>query len=309
MKLSNSYIFIFAFILLGGFAISSNVMAANLLFNTSSTNLSANQDFNVDIAVDPAGQNLNAFEGEISFPSSLLSVKQIRDGDSIINFWVEQPHLSSSTDPNLSTIVWSGITPGGFQSVPSLSAINKGNIFSIVFSPLKTGNGQITADDIRFLINDGLGTPAKVSVLPMTFEIGNGTGAAALSIPKDMTPPEEFTPEITNDPSIFDNQHFLVFAADDKESGIDHYEVLETWFGWVSNNAKWTTAESPYLLKDQTLAGYIFVKAFDKSGNYRIETVAPLHPEIRYKYYFLWSIIILSLLIIGSLLWKKLKRK
>jgi len=281
--------------------------AASIFFNASST-VSVSQDFKVDIIVDPEGQNLNAFEGEMVFPTSLIKIERINDGDSIVNFWIDPPHAASSSDSEAGAIAWSGITPGGFQENSGINSIKTGKLFSVVFSPKKEGIAKINADNIKILLGDGLGTPAKVSVKPISLNITSQTGATA-TIAKDINPPEEFHPEVTNDPSIFNNQYFLVFAADDKESGIDHYEVLETWFGKAPSNADWITAESPYLIKNQTLGDYILVKAVDKSGNYRIETVAPIHPEVRYEYYFLWSIIILGILIAGSLLWKKLKRK
>ncbi len=281
--------------------------AALIVFNASST-IPANQDSKVDVIVDSEGQSLNAFEGTVSFPDSLLSIKQILNGNSIVSFWIEQPHLTSSTGSGIATISFSGITPGGFQEVPGLSTEKQGNLFSIIFSPKKEGMAEINADNVRILLGDGLGTPAKVSVKPLSLNIGSQTGMAA-PIAKDFNPPEEFHPQVVSDPSIFNGQYFLVFAADDKESGIDHYEVLETWFNGTPSNAGWATAESPYLIKDQSLAKYILVKAVDKFGNYRIETMTPVHPEIRYEYYLLWSIIILIILIIGSLLWKKLRRK
>jgi hypothetical protein len=307
MKHFSIYISIFSAILFSGFFFSSDTRAAVLIFETSSTVFSIGRDVKVDIVVDSEGQGLNAFEGRVSFPNSLLSLKQIHDGNSIISFWIERPRLSSA-DSDASTIAWSGITPGGFHEVPGFSAEKRGNLFSIIFSPRKEGTGRIEADNIRILLEDGQGTPAKVSSLPLFFKTKEGAGTVT-PIAEDTNRPEEFRPQIANDPLIFDNQNFLAFAASDKESGIDHYEVLETWFNRIPENAGWINAESPYLLKNQALDTYIFVKAVDKSGNYLIESVPPLHPEVRYKYYLLLGTIILAILAVGSLLWKKLKRK
>ena len=67
--------------------------------------------------------------------------------------------------------------------------------------------------------------------------------------------------------NIFDGKYFLVFATQDKGSGIDHYEVSE------DNGASFIPAVSPYLLKNQSLDTKIIVKAFDKKGNEKIAEV------------------------------------
>ena len=91
----------------------------------------------------------------------------------------------------------------------------------------------------------------------------------------DTLPPEPFEITIGQNPSIFAGQYFLTFAAVDKTSGIDHFEILETRKG----KGKWERGESPYLLKDQSLTSIIKVKAVDKAGNERIaEIVPPLNP-------------------------------
>ena len=71
----------------------------------------------------------------------------------------------------------------------------------------------------------------------------------------------------------------------DKQSGMDHFEVLEIRhdqeLGVVSDGVwdklmgkdkfspEWKTAEIPYLLEDQDLLSIIRVKAIDKAGNER----------------------------------------
>ena len=135
--------------------------------------------------------------------------------------------------------------------------------------------------------------------------IENGNKAPAV---KDKELPETFSPEVARDPDIFGGQWFAVFDTQDKISGIDHYEVLESKlkyhqlaFGF------WNRSESPYLLSDQKLESYIFIKAVDKSGNKRIETISPRNPIIWYKNPNMLIMIIGYLLLIAAI-WYFIKK-
>jgi hypothetical protein len=287
----------------------SHTQAATFIINGSSA-VPLNQDFKVDVMIDADGENLNAFEGAITFPNRLLKIKQMNDGDSIVSFWIERPHLASSTDPQIGKVAWSGITPQGFQSILGPYFGGKpGKLFSVVFAPGETGSGQITVLDLRALIGDGKGSSAKVSAAPFHFSI-NGTAEGNLPAHRDLNPPENFRPEIASDPSIWNGEYFLAFAAADKESGIGHYEILETR-NKERGTEDWTIAESPYLLKDQKLSSFIFVKAVDKAGNERTEKLEPLRPRgTWYENEILWIIIIGVLVVLGiNLLWKRKRKK
>ena len=290
--------------LLHGF---SEARAASLIIDGPSV-VSANQDFTADVMIDAAGENLNAFEETVIFPANLLKIKEIREGGSIVNFWIEKPKEDGNG------IKFSGITPGGFRGVLGTYAGEKpGKLFSIIFSAVKAGNGAITAGDVRILLEDGKGTPAETSVLPLRFSVEESGTASDSAQLRDINPPETFRPEIANNPAIFDNRHFLAFTATDKESGIDHYEILEVKSKQeMGNNAgNWIIAESPYLLKNQRLSDFIFVKAVDKAGNKRTEELQPLHPKKTwYENGTFWVIIVVVFGILNIVLsWKRKSKK
>jgi hypothetical protein len=131
----------------------------------------------------------------------------------------------------------------------------------------------------------------------------------------DATPPEDFKPEISKDPAIFEGKYFLSFATADKTSGVDHYEILEepqkNLLGriFTQNQHKtehettqnWKVGESPYLLEDQSLKTKILVKAVDKAGNEKISEIIP--PEKPFPYWII-PIIIICLVIIGWIIKK-----
>lgn len=290
--------------------VASSASAASFILNASST-VPVNQDFKVDFMIDTEGQNLNAFEGVIYFPNPLLEIKQINDGDSVVNFWVERPHFASSTDPLTDAIIWSGITPQGFQGMLGPYAGEKpGKLFSITFSPHGIGSGQITTSNLRALIEDGQGSPANVSAVPLSFAVNEASGKTVPAY-RDLNPPESFRSEIARDPTIFDGRYFLVFLTQDKETGIERYEVMESR-DKTGATGEWIRAESPYLLKDQGLSSFTFVKAVDKAGNERVEIIGPGNAGPgRYRNMTPWIIIITLIAFIAligySKKWKKEK--
>jgi hypothetical protein len=244
--------------------------AAEIYINSAtSTNgeFGINQQWKAEVFLDTAGENINAVEGKLLFPSDLLEAKTISDGNSAISLWIEKPALESD-----GRITFAGITPGGFN-------IRQGLIFSVIFSSKQAGNGTLSFSGSRALLNDGQGTAASLTASGSNFIISSQLPAPALPTVKDIYPPEEFLPKITSAPGIFDGQWFLVFATQDKGSGMAGYAVYETKQKQKNTkDIKWLPAESPYLLSDQTLSGYIYVKAVDQAGNERIEIISPRHP-------------------------------
>ena len=270
--------------------------AADISINTSKNSFSLGEDFLVNIFADTKDTSVNAIEGTLLFSPEFLELKEIRDGNSAINFWVEKPH-STENDK----VVFSGITTGGFSGKNEF-------LFSLVFRTKKTGDSNISFKDVQILENDGAGTKLPVNTSSFKFSISSEVNRSNIDNFKinDTSPPEDFSPAIASDPELFDGKYFLVFSTVDKGSGIDHYEVYESqWFFGGNNANQYVKAESPYLLKDQTLKSRIYVKAVDKSGNERIVKL-----EAQNKFgYFLQFIIIGIILTICIFFLKKILSK
>src|SRR3989344_3373636 len=194
------------------------------------------------IEVDTGLEDINALEGTLVLPES-LHVREIQTGNSVILMWVEEPRQTGNI------ITFAGITPGGFEGV----------------YPVFTIHGAFTKEDFeraRFesvvaLKNDGTGerVPVMLSLSLVAFK-------------GDTEPPEDFTPVIASDPNVFDGKYFLVFATQDKGTGIDRYEVREGRWGFFRE------VESPYLLKYQRLDRDAYVKAIDNAGKERVAVLA-----------------------------------
>jgi len=292
----NSLIFIaVAMFYVSGFTLQAQ--AAELSLFSDIKEFSIGQQFQVDLILDTENEEVNALEGKIIFPQDVLELKEIRDGNSIVNFWVDPVrNCVSNGVEKPDEICFSGITPGGYMG-------KEGLIFQAVFYAKKEGRGVIEIREPKILLNDGQGTAADVKISNFQFLISKQIPISQISIPeiKDNDLPEEFTPQIAADPAIFDGKWFLVFATQDKGSGVDHYEVCE-------GKRECVSAESPYLLQNQDLDEKIVVKAVDKSGNERITTLAAQKPAAWYKNYLILAIIILVIAIV-YLLWRAVKSK
>ncbi len=267
--------------------ISGSAQAAEFYFGAHSKEVGSGKAFEIGVLLNTQNQFINAVEGKIIFPDD-LEVVDILEGNSIINLWVERPHRDKNGE-----VFFSGIVPGGYLG-------ERGYLFSLVLRAKSTGQITITTSDERILLNDGEATSAPVNRAPIFLSVVEKTAIEAFLPPHDSDPPEAFTPIVAQDPNLFDNQYFVVFLTQDKGSGIDHYEILETrnpsaeLKGGKSEGTRgWRIGESPYLLQDQKLASFIFVKAVDRAGNERIAMLPPKNPLPWYKDYKLWIIIIL----------------
>ncbi|MFH1078163.1 MAG: cohesin domain-containing protein [Patescibacteria group bacterium] len=241
-------------------------------------------------------EDINAVEGTITFPSDALQLTEIHEANSIVSLWIEKPKLGSDGQ-----VAFSGIIPGGYQGP-------RGNLFSLIFTAKKEGDGAVEVKDAKVLLNDGKGTETALSIFPYQYTISETPGVSTVPSVNDEERPESFAPEISHDPNLLDNQWFVVFVTQDKGRGIERYEVKETKHRISGMFAKWTTADSPYLLQDQKLRSTVFVKAVDKAGHERIERMAPRNPLHWYEDYEIWILIILGLsvaLASSEYLWKR----
>ena len=96
--------------------------AATLYFDPANQEINLNEQFGVNFFLNTENEKINAIEGDLVFPEGLLELKEIRDGNSIINFWVERPKIKSNNQ-----IAFSGIIPGGYIG-------RKGLIFQLFFN-------------------------------------------------------------------------------------------------------------------------------------------------------------------------------
>lgn len=259
--------------------------AASIRVVTPEGPVKVGEEFFVPIILDTQGESVNAIEGNLAFPHSLLEIVDIESGDSIINFWIEKPQRQGAEK-----IIFSGITPGGFVGA-------KQNIFTVVFRAKELGLGNIHGSKFQVLRHDGMGTALPLEINTAWVQVNTSTSDNFFVQPQreDREIPENFNPFIIQDQHLFFGKYTLIFSSQDKGSGIDHYEVKE------GKTANYEVVESPYMLKNQALDTDIFIKAVDNFGNERIIVIEGENKISWYENYKKFGIIGTLLLFVGAL--------
>lgn len=303
----------FLFLLLVSFlSVPYISLAASLQLSSASSVLSPGQILQINCTLDTQAEYINAVEGKIEYPSDLLHLEKIIEGGSIISFWVEKPHLENGQ------IRFSGIIPGGYSG-------KNGQLFSLRFSVQAVNDdkiGNMSVKDAIILLNDGLGTETNAIIKNFDFQITSQNSPKSASTTEsfpmiiDYEQPEKFSPLLVRNENVFEGKYFVVFATQDKLSGLDHYEILET--KKMMQDMKddeilspasdgWEIANSPFVLSDQSLKSYIYIKAVDQSGNGRLAVLLPSEHVQWYEKIGFWVIIVgLVVIILGFIfLYKK----
>jgi hypothetical protein len=286
-------------------ASAQDAQAARLIFEKNSNRV-ANGIISISVKLDAEGENINAFEGAISFTPHLVLVS-VADTDVLAPMWHKPPALRDSL------LTFAGIIPGGYEG--SMSTAWKGTrperLMTLTFRALQTGTAKISLDNVQILLNDGKATPAAINPTePLTFEImpEHVARQAEDLIRTDLFPPEAFTPEIRREAAYLEGKYFVVFSAQDRQSGIDHYEIAELSIQVENSDPRlvWRVAQSPYILKDQTLSKFVYVKAVDRQGN---EAVVVIPPTVVGKASFTTLALFIIVLVAGGIALLLFKRK
>jgi len=269
-QIPNSFLLVSIGFLLVFFSVLPAAQAAEFTITTPKSTINTRQRVKIEVWLNGQGEPVNAFEGKISWPQDYFSLETVSDANSIVNFWLIKPGAD-----NGGNLAFAGIIPGGY-------ADSGGLLFSATLQAQRDGEASVVFKDLQALLNDGQGTAAKVSAVPLKLNLATST-PLLLDFPNpDNERPENFKPEISSSADLFNGQYFLVFTTQDKGSGLDYYEVVESRRELEERKIKpeaWVRAASPYLLKDQKLGSYIYVKAVDKNGNERLVSVAPIKPR------------------------------
>ncbi len=280
-----------AFFLLVFFVIPlSHATAALLYFDPGEVEVNRGDSITIGLRIDTdENECINTVDAVVHYDPSVRLV-DVSKGSSILNLWVENPVI----DEEKHTVTFAGGIPGGYcgriPGDPNLTNV----ILDLIFkSPgLSIGGGDSESARIwideraQVFLNDGLGTNAPLRLQDSKIILRKNAGPTVVDewrqdILDDKDLPSDFAISLSKLETAFSGRYFIVFNAIDKQSGIDHYEVMEEpitefhTFTWGRADAPWITHESPYVLLDQSLNSTIRVKAIDKAGNERIVTLVP----------------------------------
>jgi hypothetical protein len=286
----------FAFLFSVCFALPLTGQAAELFFEPREINTTVNHTEEVEIFLNTGdSENINALEINVEYPSEFLKLKDWSNGNSIINLWIKEP------ENNNETFSFQGIIPGGYSEKGGL-------LMTLYFEGIKEGLAEIKIkNNSQILLNDGLGTPTENSFLPAIINIKFSEKEPPKLEFTEKTPPEPFTPIISHSDEIYDGNYFLVFSTQDKNSGIDYYEISE-------GEEPFIIAQSPYLLRNQRLDEDIKIRAVDKAGNIRMEIIPVEKTEgkNKFKEALFFSILlplIIILVIFAKYLYNRIRKR
>lgn len=306
------------------FLLPQSVFAVELFLTTAEENLNKGDTFIVDVRVDSQGECINVVDVDITFDNSALQIIDLGRGESLVSLWIENEIVVDQTGGR---VHFSGGIPGGYcgrvQGDPGLT----NNIAKLVFTTLGQSLATTTqvsiSESSKVLLNNERGEEATLIRKNLQLAIQD-VGAPIKNewlqvVRADATAPEFFEVLIYEKEGVskWDSSLYIIFNTTDKQSGISHYEVLETnplKYGFdvrTGRESRWETITSPYFLKDQTLSSKIFIKAVDKAGNERIAEVLTGQPILRKAAISLGVQIIVVLVLIGAvvLIRRRMKKK
>jgi len=296
-----SCIFVFCFVLFS--VLPFGARAAILYFKPDSGKYYQDETFSVQVMIDTEEDCINTVKGEIDFSKDVLEAVNFATGNSILTIWLQTPKI----DQNLGKISFIGGIPGGYCGPLPGEPGELDLLLKIFFKTKREGMANLRfSEESQVLLNDSLGTPAKLTIKGAVFTILPGIPEIPKKewqeeLEKDNIPPEPFEIEIHRTPEIFEGKYFITFFTSDKQTGLDYFEVKE-------GKRNWEKAESPYLLEDQDLKSIIKVKAVDKAGNERLAEYIP-PKKITWKDWLPWLILILIVASIIYWLWKIYTKK
>jgi hypothetical protein len=301
-------ILIFAFCIMKPIATN----AADLYLESSQDSYSPNEIFKAEIRLNVVSpEDVTAIEGEIKYNNHDLKAIDFLKGNSILTY-VDEPKINQEEG----IVTFSGIIPGGYTG-RLLGDPGESNLLgTIVFQTLKTTNPQTLIEitkNSKILVNAGEELKNNLVLKSLNIKINpqevvfNPLNELEKAKEEDKIPPEEFKPEIVQ----INGQYFIVFNTQDKQSGIDHYEVAtlkENLLGQLKFISNFKEGESPYPLKEADLNKVIEIKAIDKAGN---ERIAILYPQVQIKWYQNYKnwIIIIVVIFVLYLLGRVIKSK
>lgn len=275
--------------------VPSTSWAASIQFDTAQHVVGTSSPFKVDVIMDTEVP-INTMRIVIDVPE-YMDVLEASDGNSIVNIWIERPHITDARQ-----LVFEGIVPGGYKGV-------RGKLVSLVVRAHKQGRGSFIINaSSRLYANDTTATLQPILSRPLDMVVAAGRDMVTMIVP-DRTPPEPFTPILVNMPDGGEGSWAISFQTQDKGSGIKSYSVVESTSSYhIDDTDKllrlpWREVSSPYIVADQQLQSHFYIKATDMHGNSRFAHLGPRHDLSWYRttggYILIALLIFLALYVIS----------
>lgn len=145
-------------------------------------------------------------------------------------------------------------------------------------------------------------TPPPGTLPPITLPPSDTTQpiTPAVTLP-DTYPPTNLFITVGRDASLFNNNYYAAFRAEDSGSGINHYDIAE--LPLTSNKlpanaypkeSDWRRAHVPEKLQHQQGRLAVFIRAVDNSGNSLIGNLTTSFPQRQFP----WGLLLILLLVL-----------
>jgi len=269
--------------------------AMSIYFEKNIQNVNVGDTFIISAYVDTEGVEINGVDGIIKIDGN-VDVLNMNVAGSVFDLWPNKPSLNGQE------IVFVGGSPSNVFG-------KKNKIFSFAVKARDTGKVNISLKQADVFLGDGHGTRIASLGKNNSFVIDKSKNQIKNELSdlilNDKISPKSFDIELGVDPSMYDGKYFISFYTTDDESGINRYEIRE-------NNLPGLRATNSYVLEDQSLKGFVEVKAIDNAGNIKISTLDLSKTNIikkdknNYKYLIISIVLIL---IIFILIYKRFRFK
>ncbi len=270
------------------------------------------KEIKVTFLLDAKNESLNAYEGEIIYDTKKLSLERIETANSLVTTWITLPEKGNSLLGD-DTILFEGLTPGGFEGVLGVGENNKepGILFAAIFSLKEEGNGEVRLSRISVYKNDGTANVSDiidygVTLSPtVSFLASSSYRPPYTGMRQENDSISDIFAEIVTHEDVYGGKPFLIFENRNKQKSIKRAEVSES----LRENPRsikdfsWTEAKSPYLLTQMQASKYIHIRAEYTDGTYSYKTLETVEKGTNFsqKYYILILSIVLILLIIYAI--------
>jgi len=294
-RIKNKIIFFAIFLGVAGFLGVERAQAGNIYLESGSYLKNGQRYYELKVFSDTQGRKINVLAGEMRYAEKDLNFERTNSGGSIISHWVERPDQVKD-----GKIKFSGGIPGGLQS-------EKGYVFSAIFSRPENSTAsqtEIILQNLSEYLSDGKGTQNNLADYKFILYFA---GTETENFSADIEPPEVFAPYVYFDYYIEGGKWVVFFNAQDKGWGIDYYEIYESQIKYDMDELKnldsldWKFSDGlrAYVLGDQNLTSYIYIKAVDKAGNIRLAEVLPARNAFfSYKIWILFLMLFLLFAIV-----------
>jgi len=269
MKIVNCKLKIQLLVSISLLLVSISVLSANaaeLNFSSPKIVEDSNNLYATTLNLNTQGDNINTLEVSCNFPTEKFDLKNILTGDSLLNFWIQKPEIKNDVLHLIGTI------PAGYLG-------NNGQILTLVFQP-KTTSTVLDVEILnnennpsRVFLNDPLATEKIIQSKNYSLNLPTNTNSEPAANLIDVKNPEPFDIAISPSMSLPINNVFVIFNANDADSGIDHYEMAQagaTNDFYNDPDLHWQKVESPAVINIAQAKQFLAIKAIDKSNNITI---------------------------------------